>query len=106
MSIRTEANVVDRTCRDVDLTNPATITMLENETRKIVQSNVVAAVEQAKKMKSDILGFGSQLGKDQPSYWNEVKETWNDDMFLQTNVNYDIDIFIRKTGTTGNTTMK
>ncbi|KRE59773.1 Ger(x)C family spore germination protein [Paenibacillus sp. Soil750] len=106
VSIRSEANIVGRQCRDVDLTDPKTIKRLEQETKQIIQSNVEATVARAKKMKSDIIGFGSQLGKDQPTYWKQVKDTWNDEMFPQTNVNYKIELFIRKTGTIGNSTMK
>jgi spore germination protein KC len=106
VSIRAEANIVSRQCRDIDLTDPLTIKRLEQETKQIIQSNVETTVARAKKMKSDIIGFGSQLGKDQPAYWKEVKDTWNDDMFPQTNVNYKIELFIRKTGTIGNSTMK
>jgi spore germination protein KC len=106
VSIRAEANIVSRQCRDIDLTDPQTIRRLEQETKQIIQSNVEATVARAKKMKSDIIGFGSQLGKDQPAYWKEVKDTWNDEMFPQTIVNYKIELFIRKTGTIGNSTMK
>ncbi|NOU64788.1 Ger(x)C family spore germination protein [Paenibacillus sp. LMG 31461] len=106
VSIRAEANIVDRQCRNIDLTDPQTIKQLEQETKQIIQSNAEATVARAKKMKSDIIGFGNQLGKDQPAYWKEVKETWNDDLFPQTIVQYKIELFIRKTGTIGNTTMQ
>ncbi|CAH1195226.1 Spore germination protein B3 [Paenibacillus allorhizoplanae] len=106
VSIRTEANIVGRQCRDIDLTDPQVIKRLEEESEQILQSHVEAVVSRAKKMKSDILGFGSQLGKDEPAYWKEVKDTWNDDMFPQTKVNYKVDLFIRKTGTIGNSTMQ
>ncbi|OCT13471.1 spore gernimation protein GerC [Paenibacillus pectinilyticus] len=106
VSIRTESNIVDNPCKDVDLTDPKTITRLEEGAREIMQSHTEATIARAKKFKSDIVGFGSQLGKDHPAYWNSVKENWNDDMFLQTKVIYDIHLFIRQTGTTGNSTVK
>ncbi|MDR6549948.1 Ger(x)C family spore germination protein [Paenibacillus qinlingensis] len=105
VAIRTEANIVGRQCRDIDLTDPQVIQRLENESKQIIQSHVEAVVSRAKTMKSDIIGFGSQLGKDQPAYWKKVKDTWNDDMFLQTKVNYEMEFFIRKIGTIGNSTM-
>lgn len=105
VSIRTEANIVGRQCRDIDLTDPQVIKRLEVESKQIMQSHVEAVVSRAKTMKSDIIGFGSQLGKDEPAYWKEVKDTWNEDMFLQTKVNYKMEFFIRKTGTIGNSTM-
>ncbi|WP_028548469.1 Ger(x)C family spore germination protein [Paenibacillus sp. UNC451MF] len=104
--IRAEANIVDRACKDVNLTDPETIKRLQDETKQIIQSNAVAAVKRAKKMKSDILGFGSQLGKDYPDFWRQAKDNWNEDGFPRTKVHYEIDLFIRKTGTIGNSTMK
>ncbi|MZQ86785.1 Ger(x)C family spore germination protein [Paenibacillus sp. 5J-6] len=106
VQVRVEANIVDRPCSDVDLTDPATIRHLEQETRKIVQSNMEATVARAKQIKSDIIGFGNQIGKEHPDYWEQVKDDWNDVTFPRTKVQYEIQIFIRKTGTTGNSTMK
>lgn len=104
--IHSEANVVDRTCRDIDLIDPQVIKQLEDQTRQVIQSNIEATVKRAKEMKSDIVGFGSMLGKEHPAYWKTVKDAWNDDMFLQTKVNYAVEAVIRNTGTTGNSTLK
>ncbi|BFT72218.1 Ger(x)C family spore germination protein [Paenibacillus sp. P36] len=106
VQVRVEANIVDRPCIDVDLMDPATMKHLEEETKKIVQSNMEATVAHAKQIKSDIIGFGNQVGKEHPAYWEQVKDEWNDETFPKTKVHYDIQVFIRKTGTTGNTTMK
>jgi spore germination protein KC len=101
-----EANIGDRPCNDVDLTDPATIKHLQEEAEKIVQSNIEATVDRAKQIKSDIVGFGNQLGKDHPDYWEQVKDDWNDETFPKAKVHYDIQVLIRQTGTIGNSTMK
>lgn len=106
VQVRAEANIVDRPCNDVDLTDPATIKHLQEEAEKIVQSNIEATVDRAKQIKSDIVGFGSQLGKDHPGYWEQVKDDWNDETFPKAKVRYDIQVLIRQTGTIGNSTMK
>lgn len=106
VQVRAEANIVDRPCDDVDLTDPITIQHLEEKSKKIIQSNMEATVARAKQIKSDIVGFGNQIGKDHPHYWEQVKDNWNDVTFPKTKVQYEIQIFIRKTGTTGNSTMK
>lgn len=106
ISIMAESNIVDRPCRDIDLSDPKTISQLEEKGKQIIQAHVEAAVARAKKMKTDILGFGNQLGKDHPAYWKSVKQQWDDDIFPQTKVHCNIQMFIRRTGTTGNTTLK
>lgn len=104
--IDSEANIVSNSCKDVDLTDPATIKKLQQDTADIILSNAEAAVKHAKRLKSDILGFGSQFGKDHPAFWEHAKQNWNNELFLQCIVRYDINLMIRKTGSIGNSTMK
>lgn len=101
-----EANIVDRPCTNVDLTDPATIERLEKRAERQLRSNEEAAVKKAQQFKTDILGFGSQLGKEHPQAWKKIKDKWNDVYFPELDVRYDIKLNIRKTGTTGNTTLK
>ncbi|WP_028612616.1 Ger(x)C family spore germination protein [Paenibacillus harenae] len=104
--ILTEANIVDSPCMDVDVTDPATINRLQEETAQVLKSNAEAAVRRAKRMKSDILGFGNKFGKEHPGYWKQVEDSWNDQYFPLAKVEFDIELYIRKTGTTGKSTLK
>nr|WP_306812956.1 Ger(x)C family spore germination protein [Paenibacillus soyae] len=104
--IRTEATIVDRPCSDVDLTDPATIERLERESAAVMLSNAEAAVKKAKRLKSDVLGIGNQFGKEHPAFWKEAKDSWNTDYFPSLDVGFHIELFIRKTGTTSNSTLK
>lgn len=104
--IRTEANIVDRPCGAVDLNDPKTIERLEKEAAAVMESNAMAAIERAKALKTDIFGFGEKLGKSDPRAWKRVKESWSDAYFPHIEVKYEIQLFIRKTGTTGNTTLE
>ncbi|RTE02984.1 Ger(x)C family spore germination protein [Paenibacillus whitsoniae] len=106
ISIRAEANVVDRACRDVDLTLPDTILKLQDEGKEIIQANVESAVKRVKALRTDIVGFGSMFAKEHPDYWKTVKTDWNDTWFPQVQVRYDISLFLRNTGTTSNTTLQ
>ncbi|GLX68683.1 Ger(x)C family spore germination protein [Paenibacillus glycanilyticus] len=106
VSIRTEGNVVERTCTDVDLSDPQTIQRLQEETKKNILKNIEATVAKAKELKVDILGFGSQLGKEHPAYWEQVKDDWNEEYFPQVKVEYKLEVFIRRTGTIENSTIR
>jgi spore germination protein KC len=103
---RTEANVVDRPCQSIDLTDPATIVKLQHQVEKVMKSNAEASIRRAKKLKSDVFGFGVKLGQQHPSQWKRVKKDWDNQGFPALKVHYDVEVLIRKTGTTGNTKMK
>lgn len=103
---RTEANVVDRACKSIDLTDPATIVKLQHQVEKVMKSNAEASIRRAKKLKSDVFGFGVTLNQQQPSQWKQVKKDWDNQGFPALKVHFDFEVFIRKTGTTGNTTMR
>lgn len=106
ISIRSEGNINQRSCRNLNLMDPGTIKQLQKDTIKIIRSNAVAAVNRSKALKSDFLGFGDQLAKNHPQYWDKVKEQWIEDYLAKVQVEYKIQMLIRKTGTTGNTTLK
>ncbi|MEV5030481.1 Ger(x)C family spore germination protein [Paenibacillus sp. LPE1-1-1.1] len=103
---QTEANLVDRGCREVNLKDPAVIGQLEQQVEGVMQSNADASVKHAKKLKSDIFGFGSTLGKQQPEMWKKMQKGWNEEGFPALKLHYHIEVHLRKTGTTGNTTIK
>ncbi|MGO4545807.1 Ger(x)C family spore germination protein [Paenibacillus sp. 2TAB23] len=103
---QTEANIVDRSCKDVNLTDPAVIEKLEQQVEKVIQGNADASVKRAKKLKADIFGLGSTLGRQHPEQWKSMQQAWGDEGFQAVKLYYDIEVNIRKTGTTGNTTMK
>ncbi|RNB85317.1 Ger(x)C family spore germination protein [Brevibacillus nitrificans] len=104
--MRTHANVVDRVCKNMDLSKPETITRLQEETGRIVQKNSEEAVIRTQELKSDILGFGSKLEKQHPEYWEKIKDRWNEEIYPQLVVHYDCKVTIRQTGTIGNSTMR
>ncbi|MGO4108502.1 Ger(x)C family spore germination protein [Paenibacillus sp. YAF4_2] len=106
ISIRTEGNIVERTCTDIDLSDPKTIERLQKETKQSILANVEAAVARAKEIKSDIFGFGVQLGKEHAAFWKQIQDQWSDEYFPQLKVDYKIEMYIRKTGTTENSTIR
>lgn len=106
INVRSEGNIVGRHCPTVDVTDPATIAELDREASTYMRAHSEAAVKKAKALKSDILGFGVQLAKEHPVYWKTVKDDWNEHYFPNVQVEYDIKLNIRKTGTIGNTTLQ
>ncbi|WP_309119551.1 Ger(x)C family spore germination protein [Paenibacillus sp.] len=105
VTLRTEAAIVDNQCQDVDVADPETIRKLEARAARVMQSNAEAAVKRAKELKSDVLGFGDQIAKEHPAFWKRAKKGWNEEYFPVVDVRYEIRLYIRRTGTTGNSTL-
>jgi len=106
INIRSQGNVNERTCHSINLTDPKTITDLQNQTIRTIQGNAEAAVKRSKSMKSDYLGFGSLIAKNHPKYWKTVEQNWNEIHLQKVKIHYKIKMLIRNTGTTGNSTLK
>lgn len=99
VTIRSEANVADVEC-EVDLSKTETIYKLEKEVEKTIKSNVERTVSKAKKLKSDIIGFGEAIHRANPDYWKKAKKEW-DQQFPSLPVHFKIEVKIRGLGTTG-----
>lgn len=67
---------------------------MEKENEKLVRKEVIKAVNKAKKLRSDFLGFGSALNKEYPAKWNETKKKW-DEQFSDIRVIVKVDVTLR-----------
>ena len=52
---------------------------MEKGNEQLVRKEVIQAVNKAKKLRSDFLGFGSVLNKQYPTKWNEMKKKWDEE---------------------------
>jgi spore germination protein KC len=82
----------------MDFTNPKQIFALEKKAEKSIKKEVIKAVEEAKKAKTDIFGFGDVVYRSYPQQWKTMKLDWNDRYFPKLEVKVTVDAFIRRTG--------
>ncbi|MBB3869406.1 Ger(x)C family spore germination protein [Parageobacillus toebii NBRC 107807] len=82
----------------IDFTNPKQIFALEKKAEKSIKKEVVKAIEEAKKAKTDIFGFGDIVYRSYPQQWKTMKSDWHDRYFPQLEVNVTVEAFIRRTG--------
>ncbi|WMT18621.1 Ger(x)C family spore germination protein [Parageobacillus toebii] len=82
----------------IDFTNPKQIFALEKKAETSIKKEVVKAIEEAKKAKTDIFGFGDIVYRSYPQQWKTMKSDWNDRYFPQLEVNVTVEAFIRRTG--------
>lgn len=98
VKVQAEGNVGDVECK-IDLTNPDTITTLEQKLEQDIKSKMESTVETAQNdFNSDIFGFGELLHRSNPREWREMKGNWNEE-FKNVIVKYDVHASIKRLGT-------
>ncbi|MNR17904.1 hypothetical protein D3C85_1345960 [compost metagenome] len=70
---------------------------LEQELNKLIEQEMQSAVEEAKKIKSDVFGFGSVVERTNPKVWKSLKSRWAD-VFAHMDVEYNAQTVIRYSG--------
>jgi spore germination protein KC len=91
-----EANISEVACH-VDLTDPKTITRIEELANQTSEEILQASVEKAKSLKSDIFGFGEVIRRADPQAWKKMKKDW-DTRFAKAPVHIQSEFKIRRTG--------
>jgi len=99
VTIRAEANIADVACK-IDLMKSKTLYNLEKEMERRVKINAERTLSKAKKLNSDILGFGEAIHRADPQYWQTAKKDW-DKQFPSLPVHIKVDVKIRHLGTIG-----
>lgn len=100
---KAEANVAEVSCR-MKLMELGSIAELERKAEDVMKSNAEQAVAKAKRLGSDIFGFGEAVHRANPRYWNRVKDDW-DKHFKQIPVRLHIHVQIKRVGTVGDSFM-
>jgi spore germination protein KC len=93
--VEQEANIGETLCPEKDVSDKKSINDLERGTDEQVKKEILAAVNQAKKWRTDIFGFAKAIYK---AYWKENKYNW-DGIFANIPVEVHVDTEIRREGT-------
>lgn len=95
-----EENVSEVRCK-IDLTAQETIKLLEARAEEKLADIMESAVRKAKKHRSDIFGFGAAIEDANPGTWVKLRKNW-DQHFAELPVKVDVNVQIRRFGTTIN----
>jgi spore germination protein KC len=95
-----EESIAENQC-SVDVTKPQNITMLEQIAEEKLGRIMEEAIRKAQKNKADIFGFGDAIEDVNPKAWLKLRENW-DSRFADLDVKVNVDIQIRRFGTTNN----
>jgi len=95
LQVKTEGVVTDAQC-ELDFTKAATITEIEHLTGSEIKDTMISVIKKMQtKYKSDIFGFGEDVERENPRYWESAKSDW-DQVFSTMKVNVRVEVKIRK----------
>lgn len=97
LTVQSEGHISEVHC-PIDLGKHKIIEKLEKQMEKEIKEEVMMALEAAKEQKSDIFRFGETVNRENPKLWKEMKKTWDDEIFPETEVIVDVKAFIRRSG--------
>ncbi|KRE53627.1 Ger(x)C family spore germination protein [Paenibacillus sp. Soil522] len=95
LQIKTEGVVTDAQC-ELDFTKAATISELEHLIESEIKDTMISVIKKMQtKYKSDIFGFGEEVERENPRYWESAKNDWNQ-VFSTMKVNVRVKVKIKK----------
>lgn len=97
IEVKAEGNIMELRV-PTDLTDPLVLLKMEKEVEKTIQEELLLAIEEAKKSKTDIFGFGEAIHQSFPKEWKQLKGEWQDVQFPELVVDVQVDAYIRRTG--------
>ncbi|MBY0095976.1 Ger(x)C family spore germination protein [Mesobacillus maritimus] len=101
IEVKAEGNIMELRM-PADLMDPLVLLKMEKEIEKTIKDELLLAVEEAKKNKTDIFGFGEAFHQSYPKDWEKLKEGWHDVHFPELAVDVKVDAYIRRTGLRNN----
>ncbi len=79
------------------LTNLETIREIEGKISNKIKKEVVHLIEQTKDLDTDIIGFGTELYRQHPKWWDHVADNW-DHSYKNMPIEINVDTKVRRTG--------
>lgn len=104
VELKTEGSLGDVEC-GLDVSKEENIQQLESVLAQAIRRDILASIQSAKKMKSDIFGFGNAVHRYDPHVWEQWKPNWHKE-FVDLPVEVQVDAQIRRTGTITNSLKK
>ncbi|KUK12246.1 MAG: Germination protein, Ger(X)C family [Moorella sp. 60_41] len=99
VKITAEGDLTEHTCDD-SLKDPAQVRAMEEALRREVEKRAEAALDKAQKeLKADIFGFGEVLHRQEPKFWKQVQDHWNE-IFAGVEVKVEPRMEVRRVGMT------
>ncbi|MGP7818035.1 Ger(x)C family spore germination protein [Niallia sp. 01092] len=103
--VNAEGTISETLC-SIDLSQQKEIKKLEKEMEKEIKEEIKNTINMAQKEKSDFLGFGEHINMKDKKTWKKIEKKWDAEVFPKTEVNINVNAFIRRTGMLSNPSSK
>ncbi|MGI2296272.1 Ger(x)C family spore germination protein [Paenibacillus sp. GXUN7292] len=103
VSMLTEADIASAECT-IDLNDQNVLNDLETLGANQIKEHSSSAIKKAKKLGTDIFGFGEVVRRSRPAYWQTIKHDWYD-IFPTIQVEITPVLKIRRLGAIGESTL-
>lgn len=97
INIEAEAVLNELNCK-IDIKKEENIKKMEEEGKKIIEEYIDKAISLAKNEKTDIYGFGTLIHKNYPKKWKNLKNSWDENEFINLEFEKNINLTINGTG--------
>lgn len=92
-----EAEVFFYGCKE-NLNNEKTLDKLSKQTKETITNYIKKTIELAKKSKTDFIGIGNWIYKNEPNYFDFNKKDWDTEGLNNIEIDYDIEVRLLKQG--------
>jgi len=99
-----EENISEVRCK-IDLTKQQNIVLLEQLGEDKLEGILMSVIRKAQANKADIFGFGEAVEDANPRAWKAMEDKWPE-YFAKLDVKVEVDVQIRKLGTTSNSILE
>lgn len=101
VEVTEESNIDESSC-PLQLNKPEVIRQIEERQNEAIAGEITAALEKTQReLDADVFGFGNALFHNDPAFWKEIKDQW-DDLFPNLEVEVEVDSRVRRTGLVAN----
>lgn len=92
LNITADGKIIENNCE-------LKLNEIKSATEKEINNMIEDSIKKVKtEYKSDIFGFGNYVYLSNPNYFNEIKNKWNNEIFISLKVNTNVSITFNNTG--------
>lgn len=107
IQVEIEGNIGAIGCKNLDITDTATIAELEKKVEARIIDFIENTIDKAQtEYKVDIFGFGEAVRRADPKAWKTMKNNWDEEYFTRLPVDIRADFIIRRIGTISDSFLK
>lgn len=99
ITVRAEGTILENNC-SIDLAKSQALGQLDEQLEEEIKQEILLTVKKAQKQKSDIFNFGETVNIANKHVWENLHNSWEKDIFPETEVHVNVQAIIRRTGMT------